>query len=76
MASTAFAAPGKFNVKADELEYDLQSVKLSKGNVIIVQDDGKATANYANFDSKAKTGVLVGKFSYKGDTQLIVKPYA
>ena len=62
MASTVFAAPGKFNVKADELEYDLQTGKgLGKGNVIIVQDDGKATANYANFDSKAKTGVLVGK---------------
>ena len=62
MASTAFAAPGKFNVKADELEYDLQSGKgLGKGNVIILQEDGKATANYANFDSKAKTGVLVGK---------------
>ena len=37
MASTAYAAPGKFNVKADELEYDLQSGKgLGKGNVIIV----------------------------------------
>ena len=72
MASTAFAAPGKFNVKADELEYDLQSGKgLGKGNVIIVQDDGKATANYANFDSKAKTGVLVGKVVVtKGDTQI------
>ena len=72
MASTAFAAPGNFNVKADELEYDLQSGKgLGKGNVIIVQDDGKATANYANFDSKAKTGVLVGKVVVtKGDTQI------
>jgi lipopolysaccharide export system protein LptA len=72
MASTALAAPGKFNVKADELEYDLQSGKgLGKGNVIIVQDDGKATANYANFDSKAKTGVLVGKVVVtKGDTQI------
>lgn len=72
MASTAFAAPGKFNVKADELEYDLQSGKgLGKGNVIILQEDGKATANYANFDSKAKTGVLVGKVVVtKGDTQI------
>ena len=72
MASTAFAAPGKFNVKADELKYDLQSGKgLGKGNVIILQEDGKATANYANFDSKAKTGVLVGKVVVtKGDTQI------
>ena len=72
MASTAFAAPGKFNVKADEQEYNLQSGKgLGKGNVIIAQDDGKATANYANFDSKAKTGVLVGKVVVtKGDTQI------
>ena len=72
MATTAFAAPGKFNVKADELEYDLQSGKgLGKGNVIILQEDGKATANYANFDSKAKTGVLVGKVVVtKGDTTI------
>ena len=72
MATTAFAAPGKFNVKADELEYDLQSGKgLGKGNVVIVQDDGKATANYANFDSKAKTGLLIGKVVVtKGDTQI------
>ena len=59
-------------LKADELEYDLQSGKgLGKGNVILVQDDGKATANYANFDSKAKTGVLVGKVVVtKGDTTI------
>ena len=42
MASTAFAAPGKFNVKADELEYDLQSGKgLGKGNVIIYKKMAK-----------------------------------
>ena len=72
MATTAFAAPGKFNVKADELEYDLQTGKgLGKGNVVILQDDGKATANYANFDSKAKTGLLIGKVVVtKGDTQI------
>jgi lipopolysaccharide export system protein LptA len=54
------------------LEYDLQSGKgLGKGNVIILQEDGKATANYANFDSKAKTGVLVGKVVVtKGDTTI------
>ncbi|MBQ5348335.1 MAG: hypothetical protein IIU54_00935, partial [Phascolarctobacterium sp.] len=41
------------------------------GNVIILQEDGKATANYANFDSKAKTGVLVGKVVVtKGDTTI------
>ena len=34
VAATAFAAPGKFNVKADELEYDMQTGK-GKGNAMV-----------------------------------------
>lgn len=72
MAATAFAAPGKFNVKADELEYDMQTGQgKGKGHVVIVQDDGKATANYATFNSKNKTGNLIGNVMvYKEDTQI------
>ena len=72
VAASAFAAPGKFNVKADELEYDLQTGQgKGKGHVVIVQDDGKATANYATFDSKTKTGTLIGNVMvYKEDTQI------
>lgn len=61
VAATAFAASGKFNVKADELEYDMQTGQgKGKGHVVITQDDGKATANYATFNSKDKTGTLMG----------------
>ena len=72
VAATAFAAPGKFNVKADELEYDMQTGQgKGKGHVVIVQDDGKATANYATFNSKTKTGTLIGNVMvYKEDVQI------
>ena len=72
VAATAFAAPGKFSVKADELEYNLQTGEgKGKGHVVILQDDGKATANYATFNSKAKTGTLIGNvFVEKTGTQI------
>lgn len=72
VAATAFAAPGKFSVKADELEYDMQTGNgKGKGHVVIVQDDGKATANYATFNSKTKTGTLIGNVMvYKDNTQI------
>ncbi len=72
MAATAFAAPGKFSVKADELEYNIQTGEgKGKGHVVILQDDGKATANYATFNSKAKTGTLIGNvFVNKEGTQI------
>ena len=72
VAATAFAAPGKFNVKADELEYDMKTGQgKGKGHVVIVQDDGKATANYATFNSKTKTGTLIGNVMvYKEDVQI------
>lgn len=59
--STVLAAPDNFSVKADELEYDLQTgTGTAKGHVVLQQEDGTATADYAEFNSKAKTGVLVG----------------
>ena len=72
VAATTFAAPGKFSVKADELEYNLQTGEgKGKGHVVILQDDGKATANYATFNSKAKTGTLIGNvFVDKEGTQI------
>lgn len=72
MAATAFAAPGKFSVRADELEYDMKTGQgKGKGHVVILQDDGKATANYATFNSKNKTGTLIGNvMAYKGDVQI------
>ncbi len=61
VAATAFAAPDNFSVKADELEYDLQTGEgRAKGHVVLVQNGGKATANNATFNSKAKTGTLLG----------------
>ena len=72
VAATAFAAPGKFSVKADELEYNMQTGEgKGRGHVVILQDDGKATANYAVFNSKAKTGTLIGNvFVDKEGTQI------
>ena len=72
VAATAFAAPGKFNVKADELEYNMQTGEgKGRGHVVILQADGKATANYATFNSKAKTGTLIGNvFVDKEGTQI------
>lgn len=59
--STALAAPDNFSVKADELEYDLQTGQgTAKGHVVLQQDGGTATADYAEFNSKSKTGVLTG----------------
>lgn len=61
MSATALAAPGNFSVQADELEYDLQSGEgTAKGHVVLLQDGGKATADFARFNSKAKRGTLTG----------------
>lgn len=58
----AFAAQGSgFNVKADEIEYDMTSVNgTAKGNVVILHDGGKATAAAAEFNSKTMSGKLTG----------------
>lgn len=59
--STALAAPDNFSVKADELEYDLQTGNgTAKGHVVLQQDGGTAIADYAEFNSKSKSGVLTG----------------
>lgn len=59
--STALAAPDNFSVKADELEYDLQTGNgTAKGHVVLQQDGGTATADYAEFNSKSQSGVLTG----------------
>lgn len=59
--SIAAAAPGKFSVQADELDYDMKSgVAVGKGHVVITQEDGKATADHATYNSKTKSGVLKG----------------
>lgn len=61
MAATAMAAPGQFSVQADELEYDMKTGEgTAKGNVVLLQDGGKATANFAVFNSKNKQGTLKG----------------
>ncbi len=58
----AFAAQGSgFNVKADEIEYDMTSGNgTAKGNVVILHDSGKATAAAAEFNSKTMSGKLTG----------------
>lgn len=58
----AFAAQGSgFNVKADEIEYDMTSGNgTAKGNVVIFHDGGKATAAAAEFNSKTMSGKLTG----------------
>ena len=58
----AFAAQGSgFNVKADEIEYDMNSGNgTAKGNVVILHDGGKATAAAAEFNSKTMSGKLTG----------------
>ncbi len=57
----AFAAEGGFNVKADEIEYDMSTGDgTAKGNVVILHDGGKATAAAAEFNSKSMSGRLTG----------------
>lgn len=58
----AFAAQGSgFNVKADEIEYDMTSGNgTAKGNVVILHNGGKATAAAAEFNSKTMSGKLTG----------------
>ena len=67
------AAPNNFSVKADELEYNLQTGEgEAKGHVVLKQDGGVATANYAKFNSKAKTGTLTGNVMADRDDAHIV----
>ncbi len=73
VATTALAAPSNFSVQADELEYDLSSGEgVAKGHVVLHQDGGKATANYAKFNSNTKSGVLTGNVVADRDDSHIV----
>ncbi len=61
MAATALAAEDNFSVQADELEYNLETGDgTAKGNVVLMQNGGKATAKYAKFNSNSKSGTLMG----------------
>lgn len=62
MATSAFAAaPSKFSVQADELDYDMKTGEaLAKGHVVIIQDNSKATGDNAQYNSKTKSGRLKG----------------
>lgn len=77
LATTALAAPSNFSVQADELEYDLGSGEaVAKGNVVLRQDGGVATANYARFNSKTKSGVLTGNVvADRGDAHIVCNEF-
>lgn len=61
LSGTALASGSNFSVKADVIEYDMQSGDgTAKGNVVLTQDDGTATAANAEFNSKTKSGRLTG----------------
>ncbi len=70
LATGVYAAPGKFTVQADELDYDLKSGQaVGIGHVVIIQDNAKATADHATFNSKTKSGVLKGNVIADRDNQ-------
>lgn len=72
MTATALAA-GSFSVKADELQYDLETGQgVAKGHVIVVQDGAQATADYAEFNSKDKTGTFTGNVILQKDGGQVV----
>ncbi len=61
LSATCLAAADNFSVQADEMEYNLQTGEgEAKGHVVLLQNGGKATADYAKFNSKSKTGTLIG----------------
>ena len=77
LATTAWAAPGNFSVQADELEYNLQTGEgEAKGHVVLLQDGGKATSDYAKFNSKTKSGVLTGNVvADRGDAHIVCNEF-
>lgn len=73
MAASAFAAaPSKFSVQADELDYDMKTGEaLAKGHVVIIQDNAKATGDNAQYNSKTKSGSLKGNVvADRGDERI------
>ncbi|WP_405379341.1 LptA/OstA family protein [Phascolarctobacterium sp.] len=77
LATTAWATPGNFSVQADELEYNLQTGEgEAKGHVVLLQDGGKATSDYAKFNSKTKSGVLTGNVvADRGDAHIVCNEF-
>lgn len=55
------AAPSKFSVQADELDYDMKTGEaVATGHVVIIQDNGKATGDKATYNNKTKNGIIKG----------------
>ena len=75
--SCVWAAANNFSVKADELEYNLQTGEgEAKGHVELKQDGGVATANYAKFNSKKKNGLLVGNVMVdRADAHIVCREF-
>lgn len=67
----------KYSVSADVLNYDLSTgVGEARGHVVITSNDGKSTADYARFDSKHKSGNLVGHVvADKGDVHMVCNEF-
>lgn len=61
LMGSVFASGSDFSVKADIIEYDMQSGNgTATGNVVLKQDGGTAVAANAEFNSKNKSGRLTG----------------
>lgn len=62
LATACYAADdNKYSVSGDVLNYDLETgIGEAKGHVVITQADGKSYADYAKFNSKEKSGNLIG----------------
>lgn len=55
------AADAPTSIKADVIEYNTKTgITTAKGNVVISQQDGQATAAAAEYNTKDKTGRLTG----------------
>ena len=55
------AADAPTSIKADVIEYNTKTgITTAKGNVVISQQDGQATAAAAEYNTKNKTGKLTG----------------
>jgi len=58
---TANVCLAGFSLSGDDVEFDMENnLGVAKGNVVLVQDGGKATGNYAQFNNKTRTGYLQG----------------
>lgn len=81
LASMSFASMGfaanNFSVSADELEYNLKTGEgVAKGNVVLMQEGGKATCNEATFNSKTKSGTLTGNVvANRGDESIVCSQF-